>query len=156
HGYAATTRGERMPGISVQVWTLDGLGLLKTAVIDADKRGEENLGPATARFMNRKPVLYVSTDQGGALYASDSINTSNPVFQLVFDFGPGALGGGTAITPDDRFLVEVLAGSSRVVWLDLGDPWNPRLVSSLSLAGAPLVQVRVVCGGRARPDSSRS
>src|SRR5206468_491969 len=31
HGYAATTRSERMPGISVQVWQLDGLGLPKTA-----------------------------------------------------------------------------------------------------------------------------
>jgi len=129
------------------VWTLDGLRLLKTAVIDADKRGEENLGPATARFMNRKPVLYVSTDQGGALYASDSINTSNPVFQLVFDFGPGALGGGTAITPDDRFLVEVLGGSSRVVSLDLGDPWHPKLVSAVRLDRDPLDPGKARRGG---------
>src|SRR5207245_38920 len=79
--------------------------LLKTSILDADKRGEENLGPITARFLQRKPMLYVSTDQGGGLYASDSIDTPNPTFQLVFDFGPGALGGGTAITADDRFLV---------------------------------------------------
>src|SRR5439155_324336 len=72
HGYAATTRGERMPGISVQVWKLDGPSLLKTTILDADKRGEENLGPITARFLQRKPMLYVSTDQGGGLYAADS------------------------------------------------------------------------------------
>src|SRR5207302_2049667 len=83
--------------------------------------GEENLGPITARFLQRKSVLYVGTDQGSALYATDSIGSPSPVFQLAFDFGPGALGGGTAITPDDRFLVEALGGSSRVASLDLAD-----------------------------------
>ena len=147
HGYAATTRGERMPGISVQVWKLDGPSLLKTTILDADKRGEENLGPITARFLQRKPMLYVSTDQGGGLYASDSIDTPNPTFQLVFDFGPGALGGGTAISPDDRFLVEALAGSSRVVSLDLADPWHPKLVSAVRLDRDPLNTSKARPGG---------
>src|SRR5207244_11457780 len=96
-----------------------------------------HLGPLTALSPQRKPILYTITDQGGGLYASDSIDTPNPSFQLVFDFGPGALGGGTAITPDDRFLVEALAGSSRVVSLDLADPWHPKLVSAVRLARAP-------------------
>src|SRR5438093_1346533 len=147
HGYAATTRGERMPGISVQVWKLDGPSFLKTTILDADKRGEENLGPITARFLQRKPMLYVSTDQGGGLYASDSIDTPNPTFQLVFDFGPGALGGGTAITADDRFLVEALAGSSRVVSLDLADPWHPKLVSAVRLDRDPLNPSKAPEGG---------
>ena len=147
HGYAATTRGERMPGISVQVWKLDGPSFQKTTILDADKRGEENLGPITARFLQRKPMLYISTDQGGGLYASDSIDTPNPSFQLVFDFGPGALGGGTAITPDDRFLVEALAGSSRVVSLDLADPWHPKLVSAVRLDRDPLDTSKARRGG---------
>src|SRR5213593_119549 len=147
HGYAATTRGERMPGISVQVWKLDGPSFLKTTILDAGKRGEENLGPITARFLQRKPMLYVSTDQGGGLYASDSIDTPNPTFQLVFDFGPGALGGGTAITADDRFLVEALAGSSRVVSLDLADPWHPKLVSAVRLDRDPLNTSKARQGG---------
>src|SRR6266568_4032491 len=147
HGYAATTRSERMPGISVQVWKLDGPSFLKTTILDADKRGEENLGPITARFLQRKPMLFVSTDQGGGLYASDSIDTPNPSFQLVFDFGPGALGGGTAITPDDRFLVEALAGSSRVVSLDLADPWHPKLVSAVRLDRDPLDTSKARRGG---------
>ncbi len=114
HGYAATTRGERMPGISVQVWKLDGPSLLKTTILDAD---------------------------------SDSIDTPNPTFQLVFDFGPGALGGGTAISPDDRFLVEALAGSSRVVSLDLADPWHPKLVSAVRLDRDPLNTSKARQGG---------
>src|SRR5437870_3162214 len=147
HGYAATTRSERMPGISVQVWQLDGLGLPKTAILDADKRGEENLGPITARFLQRKSVLYVGTDQGSALYATDSIGSPSPVFQLAFDFGPGALGGGTAITPDDRFLVEALGGSSRVASLDLADPWHPKLVSAVRLDRDPLDTAKARRGG---------
>src|SRR5438552_644642 len=147
HGYAATTRSERMPGISVQVWELDGLRLQKTAILDADKRGEENLGPIMARFLQRKSVLYVGTDQGSALYASDSIGSPSPVFQLAFDFGPGALGGGTAITPDDRFLVEALGGSSRVASLDLADPWHPKLVSAVRLDRDPLDTAKARPGG---------
>src|SRR5262245_15475690 len=61
HGYAATARGERMPGISVQVWKLPGLALQRTVVLDAGPRGEENLGPVTARFLHRQPLVYIGT-----------------------------------------------------------------------------------------------
>jgi len=138
HGYTATTQGERMPGISVQVWTLDDLTLQKTIVLDAGPRGEENLGPQGARFLHRTPFVYVATDQGGGLYASDSVQGPNPAFQLVFDFGAGAVGGDVAITPDDRFLIEALAGMNRVAALDLGDPWRPRFVSAVRLDRDPL------------------
>jgi hypothetical protein len=138
HGYTATTRGERMPGISVQVWKLDGLTLEKTVVLDAGPRGEENLGPASAGFLHRTPLVYVATDQGGGLYASDSVQGGNPAFQLVFDFGAGAVGGDLVITPDDRFLVEALGGMSRVAVLDLADPWRPKFVSAVRLDRDPL------------------
>ena len=137
HGYVGTSRGERMPGISVQVWKLGGLKLDRTVVLEAGPRGEENLGPATARFLRHKPVVYVATDQGSALYASDSVGTSEPLFQLVFDFGAGALGGGFAITPDDRFLVEALSGANRVMSLDVSDPWHPKPVSAVRLDRDP-------------------
>src|SRR5439155_21409079 len=130
HGYSATTRGERMPGISVQVWSLGQLALRRTVVLEAGPRGEENLGPATARFFHRDPVLYVATDQGGAVYASDSIGGEHAAFKLVFDFGAGALGGGAAITPDDRYWVEALAGLNRVAALDVSDPWHPKFASA--------------------------
>src|SRR6266850_1179305 len=48
-----------------------------------------------------------------ALYASDSVHTPSALFRLVFDHGAGALGGGFAITPDDRFLVRALTGAKR-------------------------------------------
>jgi hypothetical protein len=131
HGYAATARGERMPGIHVQVWRLEDLTLLHTVVLEAGPRGEENLAPLTPVFLRRSPMLYVNTDQGGALYASDSTQTDVPSFRLVFDFGAGALAGGAAVTPDDRFYVTALAGANRVAALDLADPWKPRLVSAV-------------------------
>jgi hypothetical protein len=147
HGYAATTRGERMPGISVQIWKLAGLALQRTVVLDAGPRGEENLGPAAARFLHRQPFLFVATDQGSALYGSDSIGTASPLFQLVFDFGAGAGGGEFAITPDDRFLVEALAGANRVMSLDVSDPWHPKPVSAVRLDRDPTDAGKARAGG---------
>ncbi|HJQ84501.1 MAG TPA: selenium-binding protein SBP56-related protein [Candidatus Binatia bacterium] len=146
HGYSATTRGERMPGISVQLWKTDCLALQQTAVLDAGPRGEENLAPVTARFLHRKSFLYVVTEQGG-LYASDSYHTKTPSFRLVFDFGAGALAGDAAVTPDDRFWIQTLAGSSRVASLDLSDPWHPKLVSAVRLDRDPLDPGKARKGG---------
>src|SRR5438552_2225533 len=87
HGYTALTRGEAMPGISVQVWRLQDLQLLKTVVLEAGPRGEENLAPATVQFLHHEPMVYVNTAQGGALYASDSVQTAVAAFKLVYDFG---------------------------------------------------------------------
>ena len=81
-----------MPGISVQVWRLPAVTLERTVVLEAGPRGEENLGPLTVRFLRRQPFVFVNTEQGGALYTSDSVQTTDPVFRLVFDFGEGMLG----------------------------------------------------------------
>lgn len=147
HGYTATTLGERMPGISVQIWRLDGLGVENTVVLDAGPRGEENLAPLTPVWLRRRPMIFVDTELGGALYASDSARGPTPAFRLVFDFGAGALAGGAAITPDDRYYVVALTGRSRVASLDLSDPWRPRQVSSVRLDQDPLDPRRARSGG---------
>jgi hypothetical protein len=147
HGYGATSRGERMPGISVQVWKLGETAPAKTVVLEAGPRGEENLGPVTAHVFHRRPVVYVATDQGAAVYASDSLEAPNPAFKLVFDFGAGAFGGDAAVSPDDRFWVEALAGTNRVASLDVSDPWHPRLVSAVRLDRDPLNASRARPGG---------
>jgi hypothetical protein len=147
HGYTATTRGERAPGISVQVWKLADLAFLRTVPLEAGPRGEENLGPVAARFLRREPFAYVVTDQGGALYASDSVHTTSALFRLVFDFGEGAIGGGMAITPDDRFLVAALGGTNRVISLDLSDRWKPKFVSAVRLDRDPIDTGRERRGG---------
>lgn len=136
HGWAASTRGERMPGISVQIWRAgDEVALLKTVLLEAGPRGEENLAPRAPRAVRRGSMVYVNTDLGGALYASDSVGTAYPGFRLVFDFGEGSGPGGAAITPDDRFYVTALSGLGRVASLDLSDPWAPKPVSSVRLGG---------------------
>jgi hypothetical protein len=149
HGYTATNRGDRMPGISVQVWRIEDLGLVKTVALESGPRGEENLGPITARAQHQGPFVYVNTDVGSALYTSDSIGTKDPIFRMVFDFGAGAIGGGAAITPDDRFYVSALAGLNRLASLDLADPWNPKPVSSVRFDRDPI-------GGAARKGGPHS
>src|SRR5262249_48638131 len=104
HGYAASARGEAVPGITVQVWKTD-LTVRNTLVLDAGPRGEENLGPITARAMRKRPIVYVNTHEGGALYVSDSIGIDDPSFRLAYDFGAGSYPVGAAVTPDDRFYV---------------------------------------------------
>src|SRR2546427_37898 len=66
---------------------------------------------------------------------------------IIAPFGAAALGGGPAITPAERFLVEALAGSSRVVALDLADPWHPKLVSAVRLDRDPLDTSKARGGG---------
>ena len=145
-GYTATARAERMPGISVQVWTYPQLVLLRTVVLEAGPRGEENIGPVAPRFFHHQPIVYVDTE-GGGVYASDSVQTDTPVFRLVFDLGVGALGGGAAVTPDDRFYVVALGGTSRVASFAVDDPWKPRLVSAVRLDRDPLATDRPRRGG---------
>ena len=136
HGYAVSAQGEPVPGITVQLWKPD-LTLKRTVVLDAGPRGEENLGPITPRAMRRQPVVYVNTHEGGALYVSDSLGIDDPAFRLAFDFGAGTFPVGAALTPDDRFYVTALAGTHRVVMLDVSDPLSPRLVSSVRLDRNP-------------------
>ena len=135
HGWAATSRLERMPGISVQIWRSGELKLLTTVILEAGPRGEENLAPLAPRAAHRGPMVYVNTDLGGGLYASDSVGTAYPGFRLVFDFGQGSLPGGAAVTPDDRYYVTALTGRGRVVSLDLADPYSPKPVSNVRLDG---------------------
>src|SRR5579875_3045226 len=131
HGYVPTAAGEVMPGISVQVWRLANLALLRTVVLEAGPRGEENLGPLTPVAFHRTPVVYVNTHEGGGLYASDSLGQAEPVFRLVFDFAAGAGAAGAAVTPDDAYYVTALTGCNRVASFDVRDPWHPKLVSAL-------------------------
>jgi DNA-binding beta-propeller fold protein YncE len=147
HGFAATTRGSVMPGISVQVWRAPDLELRQTVVLDAGPRGEENLGPHTVRFAPRTGVAFVNTHEGGALYASDSTDQEHPAFRLVFDFGPGALCGGAAVTPDGRFYVTALTGRNRLAAMDVQDPWHPKLASAIRFDRDPGDETRTRAGG---------
>jgi hypothetical protein len=137
HGYAASARGEPVPGITVQLWRPSDVSLRRTVVLDAGPRGEENLGPLTVRGMRRQPVVYVNTHEGGALYVSDSAGIDDTAFRLAFDFGAGSFPVGAALTPNDRYYVTALSGKQQVAMLDLADPLRPRLVSSVRLDRDP-------------------
>ena len=136
-----------MPGISVQVWRLQDLQLLKTVVLEAGPRGEENLAPATVQFLHHEPMVYVNTAQGGALYASDSVQTAVAAFKLVYDFGADSLGGDSALTPDDRWYVGALTGKNRLVALDLADRWHPKPAGAVRFDRDPGDNSRARAGG---------
>lgn len=137
HGFTPTTRGDLMPGITVQSWKLPALNVWQTIVLEAGPRGEENLGPRTPRFLRDRPFLYVNTHDGGALYVSDSVHTETPAFKLAYDFGAGSLPAGAAVTPDDRWYVTALPGANKVVSMDLKDPWHPKPADDLAFDASP-------------------
>jgi hypothetical protein len=126
HGWIRTTRGEFLPGIVMQIWSLSDRRVLATVPLEAGPRGEENLGPLTTALSPRRQIVYVNTHDGGGLYASDSVHIERPAFRLVHDFGPGSRPSGAMVTPDGRYYVTALAGSDEVVVLDLADPFHPR------------------------------
>ncbi len=147
HGYASTTRGELVPGISVSVWRPDKLTLRSTVILDAGPRGEENLGPLTPRALRKEPVVLVNTFDGGALYVSDTLATDKPTMRLAFDFGAGTKPSGAAVSRNDRWYVTALAGTSRVVSLDIADPWHPKLASTVRLDRDPADPKKARAGG---------
>jgi hypothetical protein len=133
HGWVASTRTGFLPGIAVQVWSLEQRRVLDTVPLEAGGRGEENLGPLAAAVLRQRRMVYVNTHEGGALYASDSIDIDEPAFRLVYDFGADARPSGAAITPNGRYYVTALAGRDQVIGLDLKDPWHPRRVFEIAV-----------------------
>jgi DNA-binding beta-propeller fold protein YncE len=125
HGWVATTEGEFLPGITVQVWSLERRRVRATVPLEAGPRGEENLGPLTVVPVAGRRTVFVNTHDGGALYASDSVDLERPAFRLAYDFGAGSRPSGAAVTPDGRLYVTALAGRDEVVGLDVHDPWHP-------------------------------
>jgi hypothetical protein len=136
HGFTPTARGELVPGMTVQMWSIAGPTFEKNLILPAGARGEENLAPRTPAFLHRKPALIVNAYEGGGIFVSETMDFADPLFVLVKDYGAGAGPDGAAVTPDDRFYVTALAGSGRVVSLAIGDLRKVREVSSLPL-GAP-------------------
>ena len=131
HGFAPTARGELVPGMTVQRWSIAGPAFMKNLILPAGPRGEENLAPRTPAFFHRKPSLVVNAYQGGGIFVSETMDLDEPLFLLAKDYGAGARPDGAAITPDDRFYVTALAGSGRVVSLSISDVHKVREVSSV-------------------------
>jgi DNA-binding beta-propeller fold protein YncE len=125
HGWIETTQGGFLPGIVVQLWSLPTRRVRATIPLPAGPRGEENLGPLTAVGVPGRRTVFVNTFDGGGLYASDGLDIERPAFRLTYDFGAAARPSGAAVTPDGRYYVTALAGTDRVVALDVRDPWRP-------------------------------
>jgi hypothetical protein len=130
HGYAATAV-EWTSGVSVQVRRLSTGELVHTIPLGVGNRGDENLEPLTVHLLRGGTSAMVTTGDGGALYASWTIATSNPAFALAYDFGVGSHAGQAAITPNERFYFQTLAGANRLDVLDIRDPRAPRPVAKL-------------------------
>ena len=133
HGFTPTARGELVPGMTVQLWSIAGPTFEKNLILPAGPRGEENLAPRTPAFLHRKPALVVNANQGGGIFVSETMDLDDPLFVLAKDYGASARPDGAAVTPDDRFYVTALAGAGRVVSLSIDDLHKVREVSSLSV-----------------------
>jgi hypothetical protein len=130
HGY---TRGAIawVPGASVQLRQGAPGKLLQTLPLPVGARGDENLGPIAAHFLNQGARALVATAEGAGLYASQSVASPTPVFELVHDFGAEAMPGQSVVTPNERFYVQTLTGANRLEVLDISDPVKPRVVDQL-------------------------
>jgi hypothetical protein len=136
HGFTPTARGELVPGMTVQMWSITGPTFEKNLILPVGSRGDENLAPRTPVFLHRKPALVVSAYQGGGIFVSETMDLADPLFLLAKDYGAGARPDGAAVTPDDRFYVAALAGAGRVVSLSIDDLHKVREVSSLAAGDA--------------------
>jgi hypothetical protein len=146
HGYTGTTLGERMPGISVQIWKLSNLELLHRRAQAGPRGGEPRSGHG-ARAAERRDGVRRHRPGRGAVRLGLGRHVE-PAFKLVFDFGAGALAGDAVVTPDDRFIVVALAGLNRVAALDIGDRWHPKLASAVRFDRDPLDPAKARRGGR--------
>lgn len=135
HGFAATTKTDHpvVPGITVQGWNARSLAPTSIAPLPPGNRGDENLGPYTARFVGDSAAVLVNAYDGGGLFLTDSLSSARPLVRLVHDFGKGSRPSGAVVTPDGRWYVTALAGKQSVVALDVRDPWSPKQVSSVQL-----------------------
>ncbi len=136
HGFTPTARGELVPGMTVQLWSLAGPAFEKHVPLPVGPRGEENLAPRTPVFLRRTKALVVNAHQGGGIFFSDTLDLPHSFFKLVKDLGAGARPDGAAATPDDRFYVTALAGTGRVVSFALAAGGAMREVGQVA-AGAP-------------------
>jgi hypothetical protein len=139
HGLAPTTRRDHpmVVGITVQGWDASRLRPRTIAPLPPGPRGDENLGPFSARFIGDGSQVLVNTYDGGGLYLSDSLSIEGGHFRLVHDFGRDSKPSGAVVTPDGRWYVTALAGRQSVVALDVRDPWKPRQASSVRLDQVP-------------------
>jgi methanethiol oxidase len=135
HGFATTSTGPFMPGITVQVWPVQGRRPEATIVLEAGPRGSENLGPDAIAVLARRPFVFVATADGGALYGANFVGETIPGFRLLHDFGADARPAALATTPNDRFLVVALAGTGTIAVLDVRNPYVPAVVSTVELPG---------------------
>ncbi len=146
HGYTPAAI-EWVPGISVQVREASTGRLVHTLPLGVGQHGDENLGPRTVHLLDGLTVALVSTREGGALYASWTLTTGAPAFNLVHHFGAGSLPGDAVVTPNGRYYVQALTGANRVDVLNVSDPRRPRLVGGLRFDRDPAPPRRLRAGG---------
>ena len=66
---------------------------------------------------------------GSALYVSTNAAADDPDFRLAYDFGADARPAYPVITSDDRYYIQPLTKTNKLVVLDIHDPMHPKQVS---------------------------
>ena len=105
-------------GTTVRIWQLSNLpaGPQKIIQVPPGPRKEHSYiqeepeGLMDVALMRKHLGALTASMSGGALYYTPDITVANPVFQEVYDFGPGTGASVFTLTPDDRFLIMPIAG----------------------------------------------
>jgi len=119
-------------GSSVQIWRLSDLQLLKTLVLPAGERGDENVWPAEPRVLSDGKTVVVNTFSCG-LYAVSAIDSDAPEARLVhaFPYEPPHRCALSALIGD--VWVQAVPTSEALVSLSVRDPQEPEVLDTLKL-----------------------
>lgn len=135
-----TTTGDmwaKLEGRSVQIWRMSDLALLHTLLLPPGPRGDENLDVAEARLLADGKTAIVTTFRCG-MYVLSDIDTESPQVKLVKTFPFVSFDAGDQCSVPWRignYWVQTNEGTSSLVVLDISDPYHPREVDELVLAG---------------------
>ena len=130
-----TTTGDmwlKLLGRSVQIWRLSDLTLLKTVLLPAGPRGDENLDVAEARLLDDGRTLIVTTFRCG-MYVLSNIETDDPAIDFVYSF-PFEAGDECGLPwRIGNYWIQTVDTTNSLHVLDISDPRRPQLVSELFL-----------------------
>jgi len=131
-----TTTGDmwgKLQGKSVQIWRLSDLSLIRTILLPAGPKGNEQLDVAEARVLEDGETLIVTTFHCG-MYLLSGVETDDPQIEFIhsFPFESYEAGDDCGIPwRNGKYWIQTVTKTNSLHVLDISDPRHPREVSRL-------------------------